>query len=112
MNESNPNQATGPWDSAVNQLRERDPKWADACVKMTTNPWTNEVLSRKLVELVSLGLNAACTNLNHDGTRRHIRAALEVLPAGHAFATPEVLFRKIADEEREDWQKRFAGTRD
>ncbi|RLL72775.1 methionine--tRNA ligase [Paenirhodobacter hankyongi] len=41
-----------------------------------------------------------------------IRAALEVLPVGHAFATPEVLFRKIADEEREDWQNRFAGTRD
>jgi alkylhydroperoxidase/carboxymuconolactone decarboxylase family protein YurZ len=77
MNEKNPNQATGPWDSAVDQLREWDPKWADACVKMTTNPWTNGVLSHRFVELVSLGLNAACTNLNHDGTRRHIRAALE-----------------------------------
>ncbi|MGD9916611.1 MAG: methionine--tRNA ligase [Paenirhodobacter sp.] len=41
-----------------------------------------------------------------------IAAALALLPVGHAFATPEVLFRKIADEEREDWQKRFAGTRD
>ena len=41
-----------------------------------------------------------------------IAAALTLLPVGHAFATPEVLFRKIADEEREDWQKRFAGTRD
>jgi len=40
------------------------------------------------------------------------RAALTALPAGHAFTTPEVLFRKIADEEREAWQKRFAGTRD
>lgn len=39
------------------------------------------------------------------------RAALGALPAGHAFTTPEVLFRKIADEEREDWQKRFAGIR-
>jgi len=77
MNESNPNGVAGPWDSAVDQLREWDPEWADACVKMTTNPWTNGVLSRKFVELVSLGLNAACTNLNHDGTRRHIRAALE-----------------------------------
>ena len=77
MNKSDANQATGPWDSAVDQLREWDQKWADACFKMTTNPWTNEVLSRKFVELVSLGLNAACTNLNHDGTRRHIRAALE-----------------------------------
>ncbi|WP_295532495.1 methionine--tRNA ligase [uncultured Thioclava sp.] len=41
-----------------------------------------------------------------------VKAALTALPAGHAFVTPEVLFRKIADEEREDWQKRFAGTRD
>jgi methionyl-tRNA synthetase len=39
------------------------------------------------------------------------KAALELLPVGHAFTTPEVLFRKIADEEREDWQQRFAGTR-
>jgi alkylhydroperoxidase/carboxymuconolactone decarboxylase family protein YurZ len=34
------------------------------------------VLSRKFIELVSVGLNAACTNLNPDGTRSHIRAAL------------------------------------
>jgi len=44
---------------------------------MSTNPWTTGALPRKFVELVSLGLNAACTNLNPDGTRRHIRAALE-----------------------------------
>jgi len=25
---------------------------------------------------------------------------------------PDVLFRKITDEEREEWQTRFAGTRD
>ncbi|WP_420341784.1 methionine--tRNA ligase [Paenirhodobacter sp.] len=40
-----------------------------------------------------------------------IGAALSLLPAGHAFETPDVLFRKIADEEREDWQKRFSGIR-
>jgi alkylhydroperoxidase/carboxymuconolactone decarboxylase family protein YurZ len=68
---------TGPWDAAVNKLLEWDPTWARACVKMTTNPWAREVLSRKLIELVGLALNAACTNLNPDGTRRHIRAALE-----------------------------------
>ena len=77
MKDGNPNQSTGPWDAAVNQLREWEPKWAEACVKMTTNPWTSGVLSRKFVELVSIGLNAACTNLNPDGTRRHIRAALD-----------------------------------
>ncbi|OOY22255.1 methionine--tRNA ligase [Thioclava sp. DLFJ5-1] len=41
-----------------------------------------------------------------------VKTALEALPAGHAFSTPEVLFRKITDEEREEWQERFAGTRD
>jgi alkylhydroperoxidase/carboxymuconolactone decarboxylase family protein YurZ len=68
---------TGPWNDALNQLREWDPKWADACEKMSTNPWTSGVLSRKLVELIGVALNAACTNLNPDGTRRHIRAALD-----------------------------------
>ena len=40
-----------------------------------------------------------------------IAAALTALPAGHAFTVPENLFRKITDEERDDWQARFAGTR-
>ncbi|MDI3564016.1 carboxymuconolactone decarboxylase family protein [Bradyrhizobium sp. Arg816] len=43
---------------------------------MTTNPCAREVLPGKLIELVSVALNA-CTNLNPEGTRRHIRAALE-----------------------------------
>lgn len=69
---------TGPWDSAaLERLTEWDPGWAQACARMTTEPWTTGVLPRKLVELISIGLNAACTNLNEDGTRRHIRAALE-----------------------------------
>jgi len=77
MTKEIPPRATGPWDAAASPLREWDPAWADACVTMTTNPWTGGVLSRKLIELVSVGLNAACTNLNPDGTRRHIRAALD-----------------------------------
>jgi alkylhydroperoxidase/carboxymuconolactone decarboxylase family protein YurZ len=44
---------------------------------MSTNPWSSGVLPRKTVELIGVALNAACTNLNPDGTRRHIRAALE-----------------------------------
>ena len=43
---------------------------------MTTNPWSSAVLPRKTAEMISLAINAACTNLNPDGTRRHIRAAL------------------------------------
>jgi len=67
---------TGPWEDALAQLREWDPVWAESCARMSTNPWKSGVLSRKFVELVGVGLNAACTNLNPEGTRRHIRAAL------------------------------------
>tara|TARA_R110000851_G_scaffold113582_5_gene238291 strand:- start:1893 stop:3611 length:1719 start_codon:yes stop_codon:yes gene_type:complete len=38
-------------------------------------------------------------------------AALETLAPGHAFTVPEVLFSKITDESREDWQTRFSGIR-
>jgi methionyl-tRNA synthetase len=40
-----------------------------------------------------------------------LAATLAALPAGHAFTVPEVTFRKIADEERAEWQERFAGVR-
>jgi len=69
-------QSTGPWDAGLAHLRDWDPAWAAVCFKMSTNPWTSGVLPRKFVELVGVALNAACTNLNPDGTRRHIRAAL------------------------------------
>jgi alkylhydroperoxidase/carboxymuconolactone decarboxylase family protein YurZ len=68
----------GPWDPALEKLRDWDPKWAEACEKMTTNPWTGGVLPRKTVELISVALNAACTNLDQGGTRRHIKAALKL----------------------------------
>jgi methionyl-tRNA synthetase len=38
-------------------------------------------------------------------------AALSALPAGHDFSVPDVLFRKISDEEREEWQTKFSGVR-
>ena len=38
-----------------------------------------------------------------------VESALSALPEGHAFTTPEVLFAKITDDQREDWATRFAG---
>ena len=38
-------------------------------------------------------------------------AALATLPAGHGFSVPELLFRKITDSERDEWQARFSGVR-
>ena len=52
----------GPWDPALATLRGWDPTWAATCVRMTENPWVTGVLPRKFIELVGVGLNAACTN--------------------------------------------------
>ena len=73
---ADPPHERGPWNAALNTLREWDPVWAGGCAKMSTNPWMTGILPRKLVELIGVAVNAACTNLNPDGTRRHIRAAL------------------------------------
>src|SRR5580700_6345730 len=70
-------QETGPWDAQLAKLREWDPAWAEECFNMTTNPWTNGILPHKTIELISLALHCACTNLDEAGTRRHIRGALD-----------------------------------
>ena len=70
--------SNGPWDNpALAKLREWEPTWVDQCLKMSDDPWTSGILPRKEVELISLAVNAACTNLSAGGTRRHIRGALE-----------------------------------
>jgi alkylhydroperoxidase/carboxymuconolactone decarboxylase family protein YurZ len=76
MPKLDPPSETGPWDPALAQLQEWDPAWAEACTKMSTNPWMTGILPRRLVELIGVAVSAACTNLSPDGTRRHIRAAL------------------------------------
>ncbi|MEG3440054.1 carboxymuconolactone decarboxylase family protein [Pannus brasiliensis CCIBt3594] len=58
-------------------LQEWDSAGVGSYFKMTANPWKNGILDVKTIELICVGLNAACTNLQADGTRRHIRAALE-----------------------------------
>ncbi len=68
----------GPWEaSALAQLQKLDPAWAEAAERVTLNPWKHDILPRKTVELIGLAVNAACTNLNPEGTRRHIRGALD-----------------------------------
>lgn len=67
----------GPCDNGFGLLDAWDPQWAATCRRMANNPWTTNILPRKTVELISIAINAACTNLNADGTRRHVRAALQ-----------------------------------
>ena len=79
--------ASGPLTAAaVEHLQEWDPQFAQLLEKMAANPWSNGILPRKTVELVGLAVNAACTNLNADGTRQHI--------TGHNFTRcPTLLVR-------------------
>lgn len=80
----------GPWErDALAQLETWDPAWAQSCRAMSTNAWSGAVLPRKFVELTAVGINAACTNLDKEGTRRHVRAALD------AGATREELLTVI-----------------
>jgi alkylhydroperoxidase/carboxymuconolactone decarboxylase family protein YurZ len=75
-NESSPH--TGPLEATVvAALREWDPIWADQCLRMSTNPWTSGVLPRKTIELIGLAVSAACTQLDREGVRRHVRGALD-----------------------------------
>lgn len=67
----------GPSDVALAQPREWDPAWAETCHRMTINPWRRGILPHRLVELIDVMLNAQCTSLNPEETRRHIKRALE-----------------------------------
>ena len=78
---------TGPWDAAAfDTLRRWEPAWSAAVEKVTNDPWTG-TLDRKTVELICVAINAACTNLSEDGTRRHIRKALEAGATRHELVT-------------------------
>jgi alkylhydroperoxidase/carboxymuconolactone decarboxylase family protein YurZ len=66
-----------PWGSSLEKLEEWDPEGAELLTRAGASPWNSGVLPRKEVELISLALYCACTNLNESGTRRQIRAALD-----------------------------------
>jgi len=66
----------GPLDTALDKLGQWDSGVTSVLARMSGDPWVGKVLPRKFVELVGIAINAACTNLNPEGTRRHIRAAL------------------------------------
>ena len=99
-------QASAPWS-----VFKTDPVQAAAIARLALNlVRLYAVLSAPFIPDAAEGTMGAmhCDDWSWPGD---VLAALNALPAGHAFTTPEVLFRKIADEEREDWQQRFAGLR-
>ncbi|TYB81241.1 methionine--tRNA ligase [Maritimibacter fusiformis] len=99
-------QGAAPWT-----IHKTDPDRAAAIIRLMLNLIrVYAVLSAPFIPDASATMLAALRT-EDAGWPDDVAAALEVLPAGHAFETPEVLFAKITDEDREDWQARFAGKR-
>jgi len=98
-------QTAAPWSAF-----KEDPEKAAAAVRLALN------LIPLYATLASPFIPAASANmLNAMGTDAawpgDVATALSALEPGHAFTTPDVLFAKISDEDREGWAERFAGKR-
>ncbi|MBO9453472.1 methionine--tRNA ligase [Tropicibacter sp. R16_0] len=100
-------QNTAPWTTF-----KTDPEKAAGQVRMGLNLIRfYAVLSAPFIPTASAKMLSAMNTLDTSWPD-DVEAALSALPAGHAFTVPEVLFAKITDEQREDWQERFSGIRD
>jgi methionyl-tRNA synthetase len=99
-------QSAAPWSTV-----KTNPEAAAAQVRLGLNLIRlYAVLSRPFIPDAAAAMMAAMGSDRWDWPGG-LAEALTVLRAGHAFHTPEVLFRKITDEERAEWQTRFAGVR-
>ncbi len=99
-------QSAAPWT-----VVKTDPERAQAMVRLALNLIrVYAILSRPFIPDAAAAMMAAMGS--DDWTwPEDIGRAMRALPPGHGFAVPENLFRKITDEERLEWQQRFAGTR-
>jgi len=70
--------ARGRWNPLWDRLADWDPEWTEHFLVAATSPWTSGVLAPKTIELICIAGDAACSHLYAPGTRRHIRAALEL----------------------------------
>jgi methionyl-tRNA synthetase len=68
------------------------------------------VLSSPFIPDAAASMMAA-VHCDDDTWPSDVTEALHMLPAGQSFTVPDVLFRKITDAEREEWQTQFAGVR-
>ncbi|MDK3019552.1 methionine--tRNA ligase [Pseudodonghicola flavimaris] len=99
-------QSAAPWSTF-----KTDPETAAMQVRLGLNLIRlYAVLSAPFIPFTSARL-AEAMGIPDLGWPDDVAAALTALPAGHGFSVPDVLFAKISDEDREDWQSRFAGIR-
>jgi methionyl-tRNA synthetase len=99
-------QSAAPWT-----VSKTDPEQAAAIVRLSLNLIRfYAVISAPFIPDASAQLLTAMKT-GDTAWPEDLSATLRALPAGHGFDVPDNLFRKITDEEREDWKARFAGVR-
>jgi len=81
--------AIGQWNEAWNGFLELDPVWTDSFMATGAGIYASGVMTAKLVELLSIAFDASYTHMYAPGTRRHVRAALQL------GATPEEIMEVL-----------------
>ena len=99
-------QSAAPWS-----VFKEDPEKAAAQIRLALNLIrVYAVISAPFIPDAAAKMLSAMNTLDTEWPT-DMTSALSALPEGHGFTVPDVLFKKISDDEREDWQSRFAGTR-
>ncbi|AXX98400.1 methionine--tRNA ligase [Profundibacter amoris] len=100
-------QTAAPWAKF-----KENPEAAAAVIRLSLNLIRlYAVLSAPFIPDASATLLKAM-NTTDDSWPDDVTQALNTLPARHEFTVPDVLFAKITDEQRKEWQEKFAGKRD
>lgn len=68
----------GEWNPLWDQLHEWDAEWTEQFMAMRNQAWKSGVLDPLTIEFLAIAVDASTTHLYEPGTRRHIRAALDL----------------------------------
>jgi len=100
-------QEAAPWATY-----KEDPEQAAAQIRLALNLIRlYAVLSSPFIPDASASMLKAMQT-SDDSWPDDVAQALAHLPPGHGFMVPEVLFTKITDDQRDEWQAQFSGVQD
>src|SRR3546814_14429335 len=65
-----------PYTTLFRAVLDQDQDFFAACLDLMAAPSKSNTLDKCTRELIHVAINVACTHLNEEGTRRHIRRAI------------------------------------